>query len=95
KVEVTKSDANELEATVTDILTKKYRIDRQGQIKQIQFVELHIRAYLTDAEDAQNISYLNTADGLTWMVKSKKSFPNVYKVAQAQIQVKWKDVPLE
>ncbi|MFQ6003744.1 MAG: transglutaminase-like domain-containing protein, partial [Candidatus Zixiibacteriota bacterium] len=95
QVEVTKSDANELEATVTDILTKKYRIDRQGQIKQIQFVELHIRAYLTDAEDAQNISYLNTADGLTWMVKSKKSFPNVYKVAQAQIQVKWKDVPLE
>ena len=95
QVKVTKSGAKEIEATVTDILTKKYRIDRQGQISQIEFVELHIRAYLTDAEDARNISYLNTADGYTLTVQSKKSFPNVYKVAQARIQVKWKDIPFE
>lgn len=95
QVEVTKSDANVLEATVTNILTKKYRIERQGRIQQIEFVELHIREYLTDAEDAQNISYLNTADGLTWTVKSKRSFPNVFKVAQAQIQIMWKDIPFK
>ncbi len=95
QVEVSKSDANEVEAAVTDVLTKEYHIDRQGTIKQIEFVELHIRAYLTDAEDAQNISYLNTADGYTLTVESKKSFPNVYKVTQAQIQVRWKDIPFE
>lgn len=95
QVEVSKSDANEVEAAVTDVFTKEYHIDRQGPIKQIEFVELHSRAYLTDAEDAQNISYLNTADGYTLTVESKKSFPNVYKVTQAQIQVRWKDIPFE
>jgi len=95
QVEVTKSDANVVEASVTDMDTKKYWISRQGQINQIEFVESHSRAYLTDAEDAQNISYLDTADGYTLTVESKKSFPNVYRVAQAQIQVKWEDIPLD
>jgi len=95
EVKISKSGVKEIEAIVTDILTKKYRIDRQGQINQIDFVESHSRAYLTDAEDARNISYLNTADGYTLTVESKKPFPNVYKVTQAQIQVKWKDIGLE
>jgi len=95
EVKISKSGVKEIEATVTDILTKKYRIDRQGRINQIDFVESHSRAYLTDAEDARNISYLNTADGYTLTVESKKSFPNVYKVTQAQIQVKWKDIGFE
>ena len=94
-VEVTRSDTKELEATVTDILTMKYLIDRQGWVKQIQFVELNIREYLTDSEDAQDITYLNTADGLTLTVKNKRSFPNVYKVNEAQIQLKWRDIPFD
>jgi hypothetical protein len=54
-----------------------------------------MRAYLTDARDAQNIDYLNTADGYTLTVESQRAFPNVYNVNQAQIQVKWEDIPFE
>jgi len=95
QIEITKSDEEEVQATVTEKMTSKYRIDRQGQIKEIEFVEIRVRTYQTDAEDAQNIVYLNTADGFTLTVSSKKSFPNVYKIIKAQIQVKWKDIPFE
>ncbi len=95
QVKITKSDAKEVKATITDRLTVNYCIDRKGQIKQIEFVEINVRAYQTDSKDAQNIDYLNTADGYTLTVSSKRSFPNVYKVVQAQIQVKWKDIAFE
>jgi len=95
QVEVTKSNAAWVEATVIDDITKKYRIDRQGKIKQVIFVEIGIWEYLTNAKNAQNITYLNTADGLNWMVRSKRSFPNVFKIARAQIQVKWRNIPFE
>lgn len=95
QIEITQADRTGVGATVTDILTSKYRIDRQGRIRDIEFIELHIRAYMTDAGDAQNIDYLNTADGYTLTVKSQRAFPNVYNVNQAQIQVKWKDIPFE
>lgn len=94
-IEITQSDRTGVAATVSEIFTSNYRIDRQGRIRDIEFVELHMRAYMTDAGDAQNIDYLNTADGYTLTVKSQKAFPNVYKVKQARIQVKWKDIPFE
>lgn len=95
QIEITQADRTGVGATVSDILTSKYRIDRQGRIRDIEFVEVHMRAYLTDAGDAQNIDYLNTADGYTLTVKSQRAFPNVYNVNQAQIQVKWEDIPFE
>jgi len=95
QIEITLADRTGVGATVTDILTSKYRIDRQGRIRDIELVEVHMRAYLTDAGDAQNIDYLNTADGYTLTVKSQRAFPNVYRVNQARIQVKWEDIPFE
>lgn len=95
QIEITQADRTGVGATVTDILTSKYRIDRQGRIRDIELVEVHMRAYLTDAGDAQNIDYLNTADGYTLTVKSQRAFPNVYNVNQAQIQVRWEDIPFE
>ena len=95
QVEVTKSNAKQVESTVTHHLTQKFNVDRQKRTPQVELVELHILSYPTDAESAQNISYLDTANGYILMVKSKRSFPNVYKVAQAQIQVKWQDIPFE
>lgn len=95
QVKITKSDEKEVKATITDYLTRNYCIDRKGQIKQIEFVESNVQAYQTDSKDAQDIDYLNTADGFTLTVSSKRSFPNVYKVVQAQIQVKWKDIAFE
>ncbi|HUS89705.1 MAG TPA: transglutaminase-like domain-containing protein [Desulfosporosinus sp.] len=95
QVEVTESNEKAVEATITHYLTEKFSINRRGYINRIEFIETHMRCYLTDAENAQNITYLNTADGYILMVKSKKSFPNVHKVAKAQIQVRWKDIPFE
>ncbi len=95
QIEITHSDRTGVAATVSEIFSSKYRIDRQGRIRDIEFVELHMRVYLTDAGEAQNIEYLNTADGYTLTVKSQKAFPNVYKVNQAQIQIKWKDISFE
>jgi transglutaminase-like putative cysteine protease len=95
RIEITQADRTGVAATVTDVLTSQYRIDRQGRIRDIEFIEARMRAYLTDAGDAQNIDYLNTADGYTLTVKSQRAFPNVYRVNQAQIQVKWRDIPFE
>ncbi|UCC38937.1 MAG: transglutaminase domain-containing protein [Candidatus Aminicenantes bacterium] len=95
QIEITGADRTGVAATVTDLATSKYRIDRQGRIRNIEHVELHMQAYLTDAGDAQNIDYLNTADGYTLTVRSQKTFPNVYNVVKAQVQVKWTDIPFE
>jgi hypothetical protein len=88
QVEILRADDKEIEASVKDMITSRYRIARGGQIQEIQFIELGSRAYLTDAEDAQNITYLNTADGYTLTVRSQKSFPNVFKVSRARLQVR-------
>jgi len=93
QVEILRADDKEIEASVKDLITSRYRIARGGQIQAIQFIELGSRAYLTDAEDAQDITYLNTADGYTLTVRSQKSFPNVFKVSRARLQVRWKNIP--
>ena len=95
QVEILGADDKEIEASVKDLITSRYRIARDGQIQEIQFVELGSRAYLTDAQDAQNITYLNTADGYTLTVRSRKSFPNVFKVSRALLQVRWKKIPFD
>lgn len=94
-VEITRSDETGVEATVIERLTTKYRINRQGIVEQVELVELQSRSHLTDSDDAQRIEYLNTADGYTLTIKSEQSFPNVYNVIQAQIQVRWKGIPFE
>ncbi len=61
----------------------------------VESVELDSRAYLTSSRDARNIVYLDTSDGYSLVVRSEKSFPNVYNVAEAEIQVRWNDIPFE
>jgi len=95
KVTITRADKNGVEATVKNSSTTKFRFDQNGQVKEIIYVELKGRAYPTDAKDAQNITYLNTADSISLMVKSQKSFPNVFKVSRARIQVQWEKIPFE
>jgi len=95
QVRIIRVDKKEVEAAVSDLMTTRYRINRKGQIKEARYIEINSRSYLTNAADAQNIRYLNTADGYTLTVKSQKSFPNIYKVTQAQIQVRWKNIPFE
>jgi hypothetical protein len=95
QVEILRADDKEIEASVRDLITSQYRIARDGQIQEIRFVELGSRAYRTDAQDAQNITYLNTADGYTLTVRSQKSFPNVFKVSRALLQVRWKNIPFD
>ena len=95
QVDILGADDKEIEASVKDLITSRYRIARNGQVQEIQFVELGSRTYVTDAEDAQNITYLNTADGYTLTVRSRKSFPNVFKVSRALLQVRWKKIPFD
>jgi len=95
KVTITRADREGVEATVTNSSTTTFRFDRDGQVKEIIYVQLNGRAYLTDAKDAQNITYLNTADSLSLMIKSQKVFPNVFRVSRARIQVQWEKIPFE
>lgn len=85
----------DLEATVRERITMKYAMDKRGRIKEINFVELKSRAYLTTALDAQKIDYLNTADGLTLTLKDTQVFPDIYNVVQADFKIQWKDIPIE
>ncbi len=62
RVEVIKSEPNNVEASLTNHVTRRCHIDRHGRIQQIQFVELHIDSYLADADEAQEISYLDTRE---------------------------------
>lgn len=95
QVEITKSNAKHVESKVTHNFTQKFIIDRLKRIYQVELIEQNIISYPTDAESAQDITYLDTADGYTLTVKSKETFPNVYKIDKAQIQVMWKDIPFE
>jgi hypothetical protein len=94
QVEVIGVDDNEIEASIKGrLFTSRCRIGRDGQFREVHLVELGTRTYVTDAKNAQDITYLNTADGFTLTVRSQKSFPNVYKVSRAQLQVRWKNIP--
>jgi len=95
QVEVKETDGDGIEAILKERITMKYLIDRRGRIRQIEFVELNSRSYLTNAEDAQNIDYLNTADGFTLTVKPERPLPDIYKITQAQVRVKWQEIPFE
>lgn len=95
KVMIAGRGENELEATVSDLITSKFRFDQKGQVKEIIYVETNSRAYLTDAKDAQDITYLNTADSITLTIRSQKTFPNVFRVSTAKIQFLWKNIPFE
>jgi hypothetical protein len=95
QVEVKPAEGDGIEATLKERITMKYLMDRRGRVRQIEFVELNSRSYLTNADDARNIDYLNTADGFTLTVKPERALPNIYKITQAQIKVKWQEIPFE
>jgi hypothetical protein len=92
-VRINRQDENGMEATIKERISMHYQFDKNGRIKKIDFVETNTCSYPTDAVNAQNIDYINTADGLTLTVRSKKMFPNVFKVNRANIQINWKDIP--
>jgi hypothetical protein len=94
-VGVEESENGDLEATVRERITMKYSMDKNGRIKEINFVELKSRAYLTTASDAQKIDYLNTADGLTLTLKDTQVFPDIYNVVQARFKLQWKDISID
>jgi hypothetical protein len=80
---------------VKERITMIFEIDKKGRVKQIKFVELNSRSYVTTARNAKRINYLNTADGLTLTVLCKPQFPNVWKINKAQISIRWKGIPFE
>jgi len=93
-VEVGNTTDTEISAVVRGThVTARFRISRTGQILEQEMQELRTRTYATDASDAQNITYLNTADGLNLMVRGRKPVPNLYRVPRAQVQVRWKNIP--
>ena len=93
-VTILRAEGEEIEAEIAGMVKSIYRLDRSGRIKEIRNIELNSRAYPTDAADAQNITYLNTADGYTLTVKSEKAFPNVFRVRRARIEVQWQKIPM-
>jgi hypothetical protein len=97
QVEILETGSGGIVALVKgDALTTRCRIALDGRLLEATILELagH-RTYSTDASDARNIGYLHTADGLSLMVTSRKSFPNVYQVMRAQVRVRWKQIPFE
>lgn len=95
QVDVKPAEGDGIEATLKERITMKYLMDRRGRIRQIEFVELNSRSYLTNADDARNIDYLNTADGFTLTIRPERALPNIYKITQAQIKVRWQEIPFE
>jgi hypothetical protein len=94
-VEVIPDDKDSIIAKVKERITMIFYIDKIGMVKQIKFVELNSRSYVTTARNAKRINYLNTADGLTLTVLCTPQFTNVWNTNKAQISVKWKGIPFE
>jgi len=94
-VEVIPDDKGSIIAKVKERINMIFYIDKKGRVKQIKFVELNSRSYVTTARNAKRINYLNTADGLTLTVPCKPQFPNVWDINKAQISIKWKKIPFE
>jgi hypothetical protein len=93
QVDVTKTDKDQVEATVTDgITTKQYQVNKGGRIEQIKFVEQNVRVYATNADDARNISYLL---GSSLEYTTKRAFPNASgdEITKAQMRFTWRDLP--
>jgi hypothetical protein len=97
QVEILEAGSAEIVASVTNrILTDRCRIARDGRLLEAQPLEIaRNRTYATDGKNAQDISYLDTSGGFSLMVKSRKSFPNVYNVTRAQVEVRWRRIPFE
>lgn len=94
-VEVIPDDKGSIIAKVKERIEMIFYIDKKGLVKQIKYVELNSRSYVTTARNARRINYLNTADGLTLTVLCKPQFPNVWAINRAQISIKWKGIPFD
>jgi hypothetical protein len=94
-IEVIPDDKGSIIAKVRERITMIFYIDKKGRVKQIKFVELNSRSYVTTARNARKINYLNTADGLTLTIQCKPQFPNVWDINKAQVSIKWKGIPFE
>jgi hypothetical protein len=94
-VEVIPDDKGSLIAKVKERITMIFSIDKKGRVKQIKFVELNSRSFVTSARNARNINYLNTADGLTLTVRCVPLLPSIWDINKAQVSIKWKGIPFE
>ncbi len=94
-VEVLPDSKKGIIAKVRERITMIFYIDEKGLVKQIKFLELNSRSYPTTAQNARNIDYLNTADGLTLTVHADPCFPNVWDVNKTQIAIKWQRIPFD
>jgi hypothetical protein len=94
-VDVIPDDKGSLIAKMKERITMIFSIDKKGRVKQIKFVELNSRSYVTTARNAKNIQYLNTADGLTLTVRCVPLLPNIWDLNKAQVSIKWKGIPFE
>jgi len=94
-VDVLPDERGGIIAKARERITMIIYIDKKGLVKQIKFVELNSRSYVTTARNARNINYLNTADGLTLTVLCKPQFPNVWDISKAQVSIKWKGIPFD
>jgi hypothetical protein len=94
-VEVIPDTKGSIIAKARERITMLFYIDKKGLVKQIKFVELNSRSYVTSARNARRINYLNTADGLTLTVLCKPQLPNVWDINKAQISIKWKGIPFD
>lgn len=94
-VEVLPDEKEGIIAKVRERITMIFSIDKKGLVKQIKFVELNSRSYVTSAKNARKIDYLNTADGLTLTVLCNPQFPNVWGINKAHVSIKWKRIPFD
>ena len=94
-VEVIPDDNGSIIAKVRERITMIFHIDKKGRVKQIKYVELNSRSYVTTAMNARNINYLNTADGLTLTVRCVPLLPSVWDINRAQVSIKWKGIPFD
>lgn len=85
----------ELNATVSGDIVQKYQFDSQGNLRQIDLVELRCRAWVTTEEDAKKIETLKTDDGFTLTVPTRNEIVNIEEVREAKIRVQWKNIPFE
>ncbi|MEK7405821.1 MAG: transglutaminase-like domain-containing protein [Acidobacteriota bacterium] len=93
EVRVTRTDATEVEAQVGG--TDHYRIGRAGGVREVRIPTLSMRAFRSSSEDARNIAYLDTADGLTLTVRATGDLPNPFRAKKVPIAVAWRNVSPE
>ena len=95
QVDITETEKDEVQATITDgITTQEYHVSQQGSIEEIKFVEQNLRAFVTTAGDAKNITSISE---YSFGYQTNSVFPNVHGrgITKAHIRLTWKNLPFD